>query len=452
MQQKQSYDFAGNIGISEIDITPPVGIYNRCWGAATSHTAQGVHMPFYATALVIGEIHPLVIIGFDATWGSESLLAPLIKRLAETLETEESQIHVCFSHTHSGVPLADVSSEKPGADLLKTYKEELIEKLYQVSLDAAGNQQPAQIQSNYGKCNLAQNRDLLREGSYVTGYNPESEHDDTLFTARIISDTGEMVAIIVNYACHPTTLAWENDQLSPDYVGSLRKTIRKEFNVPMLFLQGCSGDLGPAFGFTGDLSVPERHGRQLAYASLASLENMGSPGTSLVFEEVKKSGADLAVWREQSVSVDTTLLCSAGIFSATIRNDLLKSTGIQDLLKKNPDNAEEERLQRKLLLRKMIGDGDSLDVKSWFARIGNILFVSFPAELYSKMQKDIRARYPDYTVICATLCKGSLGYILPESDYEKANLYQAWQTPVASGTFEGLYDLCIRELNMLTRN
>ncbi|MCP4753406.1 MAG: hypothetical protein GY866_21155 [Proteobacteria bacterium] len=238
--------------------------------------------------------------------------------------------------------------------------------------------------------------------------------------------------------------------MSPDYVGGLRETIRKELNVPLIFLQGCSGDLGPANGFTGDLSVPERHGRQLAYATLASIENMGTPGTSLALEKVMKSGADCAVWREQSIVVDTLLSCSAGVISATIRNDLLKASELNELLKKNPDHAEKERLQRKLRMREMIGEGETVDIKSWFARIGNILFVSFQNEIYSKMQKDIRAHFPDFTVICATSCNGWLSYILPESDYEKPNLYQAWQTPAAPGTFESLYGLCIQELKKLS--
>lgn len=37
------YVFAGRIGVARRDITPPLGIYSRNWGAATRHTAEGVH-------------------------------------------------------------------------------------------------------------------------------------------------------------------------------------------------------------------------------------------------------------------------------------------------------------------------------------------------------------------------------------------------------------------------
>ena len=38
-------------GLARGDITPPVGIYHRMWGAATHDRAIGVHRPLEATAL-----------------------------------------------------------------------------------------------------------------------------------------------------------------------------------------------------------------------------------------------------------------------------------------------------------------------------------------------------------------------------------------------------------------
>src|ERR1043165_2264813 len=38
--------------IARRDITPPVGIYHRLWGAATHDRSTGVHQPLTATAMV----------------------------------------------------------------------------------------------------------------------------------------------------------------------------------------------------------------------------------------------------------------------------------------------------------------------------------------------------------------------------------------------------------------
>src|SRR4051794_20752813 len=41
------------LGLARADITPPVGIYHRMWGAATHDRASGVHRPLTATGLVL---------------------------------------------------------------------------------------------------------------------------------------------------------------------------------------------------------------------------------------------------------------------------------------------------------------------------------------------------------------------------------------------------------------
>ena len=44
-------------GVARCDITPPIGIYHRMWGAALQDQATGVHRPLEATLLWI-EPHP----------------------------------------------------------------------------------------------------------------------------------------------------------------------------------------------------------------------------------------------------------------------------------------------------------------------------------------------------------------------------------------------------------
>src|SRR5580698_5165833 len=38
-------------GFARADVTPPVGIYHRMWGAALHDRATGVHRPLFATAM-----------------------------------------------------------------------------------------------------------------------------------------------------------------------------------------------------------------------------------------------------------------------------------------------------------------------------------------------------------------------------------------------------------------
>ena len=47
--------FRGYIGVARRDVTPPVGIYARQWGAARHDVAEGVHRPLALTALALRE-------------------------------------------------------------------------------------------------------------------------------------------------------------------------------------------------------------------------------------------------------------------------------------------------------------------------------------------------------------------------------------------------------------
>ena len=45
MPQRNPGGFRGLIGVARRDVTPPVGIYARMWGAAKHDQAEGVHKP-----------------------------------------------------------------------------------------------------------------------------------------------------------------------------------------------------------------------------------------------------------------------------------------------------------------------------------------------------------------------------------------------------------------------
>src|SRR5438132_12874844 len=64
-------EFAGLLGAAREDITPPLGIYARNWGAAKHDVAEGIHRPFTATALTMKAAaggDPLVLVALDLGW------------------------------------------------------------------------------------------------------------------------------------------------------------------------------------------------------------------------------------------------------------------------------------------------------------------------------------------------------------------------------------------------
>ena len=247
----------------------------------------------------------------------------------------------------------------------------------------------------------------------ICGFNPAADADDTLLLGRVTDRSGTVRATLVNYACHPTTLAWENTSISPDYVGAMRETMEEATGATAFFLQGMSGDLAPRRQYVGDVEVADRHGRQLGFAALATLSDMQPAGNQLRFEGVVESGAPLAVWRHQSHELSSELR------AVEIAADLeIKYWPTADELEQQrlacDDRALEERLRRKRDIRRSLGDGSSfpLAVHAW--RIGDAVLVGCGGEAYSQLQQELRSRFPHLAVICMNLINGSVGYFVPQ--------------------------------------
>src|SRR6202011_2855607 len=139
------------------------------------------------------------------------------------------QLAVAFSHTHGAGMMDSSRVNLPGGDLIPPYLDALANKVASIVKEARGKVQPVTVSYTSGRCTLATHRDFWDEitGQFVCGFNPDGPADDTVLIARVSDESGKTLTTIVNYACHPTTLAWENTLISPDYVGALREVVEK---------------------------------------------------------------------------------------------------------------------------------------------------------------------------------------------------------------------------------
>lgn len=70
--------------------------------------------------------------------------------------------------------------------------------------------------------------------------------DQKLTTIGLFNSAGELIALLWNFACHPTASPHTN-QVGSDYVGFVRDQVRKQIqrDLPVLFLPGAMGDIRP---------------------------------------------------------------------------------------------------------------------------------------------------------------------------------------------------------------
>src|SRR5688500_16069409 len=117
--------FAGLIGVAREDITPPLGIYSRNWGAAKHDVADSVHRALYVTALALREradAPPLVLIAADIGWWRRMEDEWFVRgALLEALKLDPARLLINTSHTHSGPSVCPEDAKYPGRHLVDPY-------------------------------------------------------------------------------------------------------------------------------------------------------------------------------------------------------------------------------------------------------------------------------------------------------------------------------------------
>jgi hypothetical protein len=454
-------------GFARGDITPPVGIYHRMWGAAVHDRATGVHRPLLADVLWLeplagGRARGQLIVALDHCILDTAEVDRISAAICRASRIAPPQVQVTTSHTHAAGLMLRSRAGFPGGDLIGPYLDSVADRLAELAPVAMHQARSAKILYASGRCDLAAHRDAWdeRTGQFVCGLNPDGPADHTVLVARIVADGGGPIATVVNYACHPTTLAWDNTAISPDYVGALRETVERHSGAPCLFLQGASGDLGPREGFVGDLAVADRNGRRLGFASLAAVESLPPPGTRYVYGGPTISGAVIGVWRhepleERVLQSQTGWHCQNWTLDLPYRADLPSAEEVQtqlihwqaeearareagDLFAARDCRAMVEQKTRWLTRLGELPPGAAFPLEITLWRLGDAVWLFVPGEHYQTLQTSLRARFPGRPIVVVTLTGGWLpGYVPTTATYGKG-IYQESIALIAPGCAESL--------------
>lgn len=463
-------------GFGRADVTPPDGIYHRMWGAALHDRATGVHRPLTATALYLAPLddgEASVILGLDHCLMDRAEFDRVRAAVGTAVSVQAGNVLVSMSHTHGSAWLSRSRAHLPGGDLIGSYLDDMAAKCATAAVAAKTAARPATIVYGAARCSLAAHRDYWDEaaGRFVCGFNPAGPADDTVTLAEVYHFDDIPVGTVVNYACHPTTLAWENTLVSPDYVGAMRETVEGRTGVPCLFLQGASGDLGPRRGFVGDPKVADGNGYQLGFAALSGLHTLPPPGTRFRYSGSVASGARLGTWADEPLTAEE----QDGLARYTTREVVIELPYRPDLPTETDSRAElarweadeavartagdtdrvrdcragAERMTRQLARLSALPAGPAYPFRVSLLRLGGAVWVFTPGELYQHFQLTLRARFPRLAVVVAPLTNDwQPGYLPTEGSYGKG-IYQADIAAVAAGGLETLTEAVGREIERL---
>ena len=454
-------------GAGRVDITPPVGIYHRLWGAARHDRASGVHRPLFADVMVLTPHDPagapLIRAQFDLAGLVIEQHEGIANALAETAGVSREQVIITYSHTHSSGWFVPDRLSLPGGELIPDYLMTLEARTVDACRQALANLQPATITYAAGCCDMAANRDYYDEafGSYVCGYNPDRPVDNTVTVGRITDDAGQLVGTLVHYGCHGTTLAWESSLISPDFIGAMREEMERATGAPCIFLLSPCGDLGPRDGFVGDLTVADRNGKQLAYAALSTLAGMGRPLTDFAYKGPVISGATLGTWGHVPFGPERQRAAErfeGGTFSVPmplrprqdpddLRAEQARWEQVQrevdargDAIAARDAGARAERARRWLGRLQDLPAGDTIAYTYTVHRMGDAVWITTCGEPYSLLQTELSRRFPHLTILSSPLAGNlQIAYLLPKDRYG-LGLYQEEPSILAPGCLERLIE------------
>lgn len=443
-------------GVAQRDITPPVGIQSNPWGKSESARSTGVHHPLMANAMLLkglgGVGREQFLVTLDIGWIGcyECDVTNFRTRVVNELGIDRDDLLVNLSQTHKGPPFCIHEAIREGAELVPAFIENAITSVIAICQEARTRVAEVDITWAYGKCDLANVRDLPIGETDFVGYNPNLVADDTLTIGRVTTLDGKAVATLVNYGCHPTTLGWDCDLISPDFVGEARKIVEEKTGAPFFYLQGACGNLGPREQYVGDPAVADRNGEILGYATLATLAKMFPPASEFRLTELVRSGADLAKWT-LAAARPSTIVKRERLTVRMKHKELLTEEQMRANWHDVNPRIVDTRVQKQLGIRLNYVDNDHVNHPVWLWQIGDAIMVAHCGEAYFEMQQELRRRHPERVIMFMDMTNGP-GYVyIPTRSAYARNAYQSWQTILAPGSFEEMVEFLDKSISTFSK-
>ncbi|MFV1968912.1 MAG: neutral/alkaline non-lysosomal ceramidase N-terminal domain-containing protein, partial [Pirellulaceae bacterium] len=244
------------IGVARMDVTPNhpvrlVGYANR------KDESEGVAGRLWAKAMAIGSDQgdgPAILLTVDNCGVPDNVTEEVARRLAEKADIRRERLMVCSSHTHTGPWLEGFlpwhySEPVPEShkEHIRRYTRTLTDAMVQVALDALAARQPGQLSWAQGTVGFAVNRRVIKDGKWAGfGVSPEGPVDHSLPVLCPSDAQGKLKAVVVNYACHCTTLTGRHNEVHGDWAGLAQQFMEQQHpDVVAMITIGCGADANP---------------------------------------------------------------------------------------------------------------------------------------------------------------------------------------------------------------
>ena len=412
--------FAGAV---EINITPPVG-YGFDGYAARVGNSVGIHDPLLAQLLLVKLAEQkIVLICLDLVGVSLNLTRQVRAAIEQILGVPQDCVLIACSHTHSGVsgcmPLHPGINTSEDLELQQVIARQLIG----AAIWANQKLQPASLGIGRGYV----------EGIGLNRNDPTQQVDSAVIVLRVDTLSGQPLAVVMNYGCHPTVLGYQNLLYSADYPGAARSTLQKIYpDTIFMYTNGASGDISTRFTRRDQsFNEVERMGCILGGEVLKVMQtitteptlklNARTAATELIFRPFPPF--DKAQQEVERLQAELEALKAAGAAPGKIRKAVTRVEG-----------ATGQAQMAKALLGRS-GNKSQIQV----LEIGDLALVGLPGEPFTRTVLEIKQQSPNPYTAVVSYSNDYQGYF-PDAISIAEGSYEALISPYGSDVAERLRD------------
>ena len=300
-----------NFRAGSVDISPLSENQMGC--GPTKRMYKETNGTLEANYLIISGIDgDILLISFDLLYVGKKLTETIKEKFSEYFNPQK--IILFASHTHYA-PMTDFEKPRFG-NVNELYVEEILEKIYRTITNVMklpkdpGEIKLIQYQTNLIKSRRKQRLIGLKNHSIVFNdvvLGPSDNYPKLVGNIIAIGDTERLKAIVWIYPCHPTSLP-RRDKFDAHFIGEMRQLFRQNFgnNIPLIFMQGFSGDLRPPTHVTHTRSLFSFIRKSIFGSWFQNFQEEDySKWTNDIFEELKNALSNAEIHENQNMKVSS---------------------------------------------------------------------------------------------------------------------------------------------------
>ena len=424
-------------GFSKVCISPRIGAPLAGF-AARDGVSKGIHDDLFARALVLAKGEAVVaLVSVDLL----ALSGDFIKRVREGIQRrtgiDPSSVMIASTHTHAG-PVTVTTFFNPEESVDTAYMNFLAESIEQSVTTAWRDRFAAQVGVGTGHV----------DGVGVNRRSPDQRPiDEQIGIIKVDDDAGHTRGVFINYSCHPTVLGPDNLLVTGDFPNFAVQQIEEKLGLDSfaMFVNGTQGNIS------------------MGHSSELSAIGIITPGRT--FERAAELGSLLADATLKALpQIPTDKSPTLAALSRCVNLPLKRYPPVEDavdqlreaeaqLQKLEEEGAPPERIgpaKTKRLYASITSfyareartlSNGQLPVELQGVRIGDVVFIAVPAEVFVEIGLKLKSQAPTRTFVIG-IANGYIGY-LPNREAYAVGGYEVVSAKCAAASEEILVNEAI---------